>query len=341
MSNTETTTQPASRQVSLAKYQPQFADSLASAGLFPLRARGIQTLQINITRRCNQTCAHCHVDAGPSRKEEMSDAIIDRVQDILRSGRVRRLDITGGAPELHDRFEDLLDTAHAAGVDVLHRCNLTAIRTPPYRHLPEKFARQKVEIIASLPHFRAGQTNLQRGNGVFEKSITSLRELNELGYGREGSGRILNLVTNPTGAWLPGDQQELEKLWKKKLADGFGISFNQLFCITNMPIARFLDFLRSTDQLEAYMDSLLAAFNPVAAENVMCRDLISVGWDGTLYDCDFNQMLELPVKPNGESPPNILDTDWAALGEREIVTANHCYGCTAGAGSSCGGAVAD
>lgn len=302
-----------------------------------LTARSINTLQINITRKCNQVCTHCHVDAGPSRKEEMNDAVIDKIIDLLSDPRIKTLDITGGAPEMHSRFEDLITYASQKNKHVIHRCNLTAIDSKRYRHLPEKFAKLGIEIVASLPHYKQGKTDFQRGDGVFEKSIRSLHRLNELGYAREDNNLQLNLVTNPVGALLPGDQASLEKMWKKKLAQDFGISFNNLYTITNMPISRYLDFLVNSNQFDEYMSTLVNAFNPSAVPDVMCRDMISIGYDGGIYDCDFNQMLELPIQ--NTSSKNILGIDLDELVGREIVVANHCFGCTAGNGSSCGGQV--
>ncbi|HEY0137916.1 MAG TPA: arsenosugar biosynthesis radical SAM (seleno)protein ArsS [Nannocystis sp.] len=312
---------------------PDFAAHLAAAGLAPLRARAIEILQVNLGKRCNQTCQHCHVDAGPDRREVMPDAVVDACLDFLSRHDIPTLDITGGAPELHPRFRELVTRARALGRRVIDRCNLTITRLPNYADLPAFFAAHHVEVVASLPWYRATQTDAQRGDGVFEDSIAALRHLNGLGYGMPDSGLVLNLVTNPAGAFLPAGQAALERDWKRELQRLHGVHFNNLYTITNMPISRYLEYLERNHQLATYMQKLLAAFNPRAVAGVMCRDTLSVGWDGRLYDCDFNQMLDLAL------PGTILDADLATLATREIRTAAHCYGCTAGAGSSCGGAT--
>jgi radical SAM/Cys-rich protein len=316
----------------------RFEDALADAGLYPLRPTSIEVLQINVGRKCNQSCRHCHVDAGPDRTEMMSDAVMDRCLEIIEGTDIPVVDVTGGAPELHRRWRELVERATAAGKHVMDRCNLTITLLPNYSYLPEFFARHRVEVVASLPHYRQKSTDSQRGDGVFEESIEALRRLNALGYGREGTGLVLNLVTNPVGTFLPGRQQALEADWKRQMRRLYGIEFNRLFTITNMPISRFLEFLQESGRVEEYMERLVAAYNPAAAAGVMCRNTLSIGWDGRLYDCDFNQMLELPVHPH--APRTVFDFDLAALAEREIVLGPHCFGCTAGAGSSCGGATA-
>lgn len=317
-----------------------FTSHLETAGLWPLRSRSVDTLQINVGRRCNQTCAHCHVDAGPDRPEVMGDRIVEACLELLLATPIRTLDVTGGAPELHPRFREIVVRAAEGGRRVLHRCNLTAIRLPAHRDVPELLARHRVEIIASLPTYLARQTDRQRGEGVFDDSLAALRELNELGYGRPGGGLVLNLVTNPVGAYLPGSQASLERDFRRELERRHGVVFDRLFTITNMPISRFLEFLDESGNLEAYLTRLVNAFNPAAAENVMCRDLVSVGHDGRLYDCDFNQMLDAPV----ETGLSVVDAPPADLIERlarrRVSVGNHCFGCTAGAGSSCGGTVA-
>jgi radical SAM/Cys-rich protein len=315
-----------------------FEAALEASGLFPLRATGIDILQVNVGRKCNQTCRHCHVDAGPDRQEMMPDAVLDRVLEIIETTDVPVVDVTGGAPELHRRWRELVARSRAAGKRVMDRCNLTITLLPNYAYLPEFFAEHGVEVVASLPHFRQRNTDAQRGDGVFEQSIEALRRLNAVGYGREGTGLELSLVTNPVGTFLPGGQAGLERDWKQQMRRLYGIEFNRLFTITNMPISRFLEHLEETGALGEYMERLVAAFNPAAAAGVMCRGTLSVGWDGTLYDCDFNQMLELPVDPRG--PRTVFDFDLEALAGREIVLGPHCFGCTAGAGSSCGGATA-
>ncbi|HEX2080343.1 MAG TPA: arsenosugar biosynthesis radical SAM (seleno)protein ArsS [Longimicrobium sp.] len=314
-----------------------FESALMGAGLHPLRATEIDVLQINVGRRCNQTCRHCHVDAGPDRTEMMPDAVVDRCLEIIESTDIPTIDITGGAPELHRRWREMVVRARAAGKHVMDRCNLTITRLPNYAYLPEFFAEQGVHVVASLPHYRARGTDAQRGEGVFQESIDALRALNATGYGRVETGLQLDLVTNPVGTFLPGNQGALEAEWKRQMERLYGIRFNRLYTITNMPISRFLDFLDESGRLEEYMERLVTAFNPAAAAGVMCRNTLSVGWDGTLYDCDFNQMLELPVHP--AAPRTIFDFDLDALARREIVLGPHCYGCTAGAGSSCGGAT--
>lgn len=314
-----------------------FEEALEASGLFPLRAAGIDVLQVNVGRRCNQTCRHCHVDAGPDRREMMPDAVVDRVLEIVETTDIPVVDITGGAPELHRRWREIVARSRAAGKRVMNRCNLTITLLPNYAYLPEFFAEHRVEVVASLPHFRQRNTDAQRGDGVFEQSVEALRRLNAVGYGREGTGLTLDLVTNPVGTFLPGNQAALERDWKVQLRRLYGIEFNRLFTLTNMPISRFLEHLEETGKLEEYLERLADAFNPAAAAGVMCRGTLSVGWDGTLYDCDFNQMLELPVDPR--VPRTVFDFDATALARREVVLGPHCFGCTAGAGSSCGGAT--
>lgn len=322
-------------EVPLAK---RFDESLAPHGLWPLRATGIDILQINVGKKCNQTCHHCHVDAGPDKREVMSREVIEATLRFLDTHRIGRFDITGGAPELHPDFRELVERGAATGATVMHRCNLTAVLLPNYRDIPALLAKHKVEIIASLPYFQSRETDAQRGDGVFEESIETLRLLNGLGYGNGTSGLVLNLVANPVGSFLPGNQREMEAMYKREMQRKFGIVFDQLFTITNMPIARYLEWLEQKGQTHEYMTRLVNAFNPAAAAGVMCRNTLSVNFDGTLSDCDFNQMLELPV--HASVPQTIFDAEYAALSNREIVVGAHCYGCTAGAGSSCGGAVA-
>lgn len=326
----------------LASLGYDFDSQLRGAGLPQLRAASVDLLQVNLGKLCNQVCRHCHVDAGPDRTELMEDDVLDACFALLEAGRIPQLDLTGGAPELHPRFEDIIRRASALGVRVMHRCNLTAVRLKAYAHLPEFLAEHSVEIVASLPYYLATQTDSQRGDGVFTASLDSLRRFNELGYGQGDPERRLVLVTNPTGAFLPAKQESLEKEWKAELERRHGIHFDALYTITNMPISRFLEWLADSGNLKGYMERLCTAFNPAAAEGVMCRSLISVGWDGTLYDCDFNQMLEMPLASKG-ARPSLLDTRPADLVEelssRRIRTGAHCFGCTAGTGSSCGGAT--
>jgi len=294
-------------------------------------------LQINVGKRCNQTCRHCHVDAGPDRVEVMPPAVVDACFRFLEAHDIPTLDITGGAPELHPAFRDIVRRARATGRHVMDRCNLTITRLPSYADLPEFLAEHQVEVVASLPSFAARQTDAQRGTGVFEDSIAALRQFNALGYGVEGSGLLLHLVTNPVGAFLPGPQHALEADWKRELHRTFGIVFNRLFTITNMPISRYLQYLLDSDNLHGYMDKLVAAFNPAAIDGLMCRTTLSVGWDGRLYDCDFNQMIDLGT--SAESPQAIFEASYDRLASRRVAIGRHCFGCTAGSGSSCGGAI--
>lgn len=314
-----------------------FEAALTHAGLFPLDATGITTLQLNVGKLCNQTCRHCHVDAGPDRTEVMSKDTMDLCLRALARTDIPTVDITGGAPELNPHFRWLVEQARSLGRHVLDRCNLSVLLLPSQRDLGEFLAQHRVEVIASLPSYQTSQTDAQRGEGVFNKSMEALRLLNQLGYGKEGTGLTLNLVYNPVGAFLPPKQAGIEAQFRKELSTRHGVSFTHLYTITNMPISRFLEFLMQSGNYEGYMERLAAAFNPAAATGVMCRYTLSVGWDGALYDCDFNQMLELPVSQG--TPRHIRDFDSARLHHRRIVTRNHCYGCTAGSGSSCGGAV--
>lgn len=318
--------------------RPSFDEKLAQAGLGELRASGvIETLQVNVGKLCNQACKHCHVDAGPHRTEIMTRETMDQVLVAVRRYRIPKVDITGGAPELNPHFAYLVTEARAAGAHVLVRHNFTVQFEEGVNGLPHFFRENAVEIVASLPYFLAEQTNAQRGRGVFEKSLEGMRRLNGLGYGVEGSGLLLNLVYNPVGAYLPPGQAGIEADFKRELRARYGLEFNRLFTITNMPISRFLEMLRRTGNLEKYMEKLVQSFNPAAVPGLMCRSMLSVGWDGRLYDCDFNQMLELPLG-NGAGI-TIADADLDSLRNRAILTGQHCFGCTAGAGSSCGGAV--
>lgn len=314
-----------------------FDEKMRQSGLSPLHATGITVLQLNVGKLCNQTCRHCHVDAGPDRTERMSRETAEHCIAALAQTDIPTLDITGGAPELNANFRWLVEQARALDRHVMDRCNLSVLLLPSQADLAEFLAHHRVEVVASLPYYRAAQTDAQRGEGIFDKSIEALRLLNELGYGREGSGLLLNLVHNPVGAFLPPKQEAVEAQFRKELRTKYDVEFNHLYTITNMPVSRFLEFLVETGNYEGYMERLANAFNPAAAAGVMCRSTLSVGWDGTLYDCDFNQMLELRV--DSDAPSHIRDFEPARLHHREITTRNHCYGCTAGAGSSCGGAV--
>ena len=315
-----------------------FERRLNQAGLFPLHATGITVFQINVGKLCNQTCRHCHVDAGPDRTERMSRETAEQCIQTLAKTDIPTVDITGGAPELNPNFRWLVEQARGLGRHVIDRCNLSVLLLPSQGDLAEFLAQQRVEIIASLPSYNANQTDAQRGDGIFEKSIEGLRLLNRFGYGQPDSGLALNLVYNPVGAFLPPKQAAIEAQFRKELRSHHGVEFNHLYTITNMPISRFLEFLVESGNYEGYMERLVNAFNPTAAAGVMCRYTLSVGWDGRLYDCDFNQMLDLPVDHG--VPSHIRNFDPAQLHQRQIVTRNHCYGCTAGSGSSCGGTVA-
>lgn len=317
---------------------PSFALRLTQAGVFPLRASGITVFQINIGKLCNQTCRHCHVDAGPDRPETMSLETAKQCIDALAKTDIPTVDITGGAPELNPHFRWLVEQSRRLGRHVMDRCNLSVLLLPSQADLAEFLARHQVEIIASLPSYRASQTDAQRGDGVFEKSMEALRLLNRFGYGLSDSGLALNLVYNPVGAFLPPKQDAIEAQFKKELLTKHGVEFNRLYTITNMPISRFLEFLIESGNYDQYMTRLANAFTPAAAAGVMCRYTLSVGWDGRLYDCDFNQMLELPVDHG--APSHIRDFDPDQLHHRQIVTRNHCFGCTAGSGSSCSGSTA-
>lgn len=311
-----------------------FDEKLGGAPLF---AETIDTLQVNVGKVCNQACKHCHVDASPKRTEIMRREIVDEILRVLREFRIPTLDITGGAPELNPDFRRLVAEARKLSAKVIVRHNLTVMFEPNQTDLPEFFAESETEIVSSLPYFMPAQTDAQRGTGVFDKSIEALKKLNRVGYGvRENL--VLNLVYNPTGALLPPAQAAVEADFRRELKHRYDIRFNNLFTITNMPIARYLDWLRRSGNEASYMRKLVSAFNPATVSGLMCRRLISVDWLGNLYDCDFNQMLE--IRTDKKLPQTIFDFDLEKLANRAIVTANHCFGCTAGAGSSCGGAVA-
>jgi len=317
---------------------PKFVDKIKDAGYESLTPGKVEIFQINIGKLCNQTCAHCHVDAGPDRKEENMDrATLEKCLKIITDHKIPTVDITGGAPELNPHFKWFVESCHAKGVKVMNRCNLTVIMAnPKYHDLPEFFAANGVHVISSLPYFSKSRTDSQRGDGVFEDSIEALKRLNAVGYGIEGTDLILDLVYNPSGAFLPGEQSTLEAEFKRQLKRKFDIQFNSLFAITNLPISRFLDYLIESENYESYMTELVEAYNPMTLEGLMCRNTLSVSWDGYIYDCDFNQMLDLKVASNSQ---HIDDFDLESLQQRKIVLNQHCYGCTAGAGSSCGGEI--
>jgi radical SAM/Cys-rich protein len=319
-----------------ARAPVNFDERVRGAGL-ALRAGAVETLQVNVGKLCNQACRHCHVDASPKRTEIMSAEIAGQIIEAVGRHRFKVVDITGGAPELNPSFRRLVAASRAAGAHVIVRHNLTVMFEPGQADLPEFFRAHGVEVVSSLPYFLEQQTDAQRGQGVFARSLEALRRLNDAGYGIEGSGLALNLVYNPVGAFLPPAQSSIEADFKRELRARYDISFNNLYTITNMPIRRFLDYLRRTGNEERYMRKLVEAFNPQAVAGLMCRTLVSVDWTGRLYDCDFNQMLDLGVAPH--LPRTIAEFDPQKFAEREIVTAAHCFGCTAGAGSSCGGSV--
>ncbi len=317
---------------------PTFADKIKETNQFPLKAKKLEILQINVGYMCNQVCDHCHVDAGPDRKEIMTWETMEQCLEVIRKTGAHTLDLTGGAPEMNPNFRRFVKEASKAGIkDFIVRSNLTIIRAnKKYYDLPEFFKKHNVHVISSMPHWTRGKTDKQRGDGVFDKSIKALQELNAVGYGMPESDLRLDLVYNPSGAFLPGDQTSMEKDFKKALMEDFGIQFHHLFAITNLPISRFLDYLIASENYEDYMYQLVDAYNPMAVENVMCTNTLSISWDGWLYDCDFNQMLELKVNSKVK---HISDYNEELLEGRNIVISQHCYGCTAGSGSSCQGVV--
>ena len=317
---------------------PSFAERMNDLGHHPLRPTGVEIFQVNVGKMCNQVCKHCHVDAGPDRREIMTRETMQQCLDALKGTNVTTVDLTGGAPEMNPNFRWFVEELSAMGLHIMVRCNLTIIvANKRFNDLPEFFKKHKVEVVSSLPYFAAARTDAQRGEGVFEKSIRALKMLNAVGYGMEGSDLRLNLVYNPSGAFMPGDQLSLENQFKTKLKKGYDIEFNELYAITNLPVSRFLEYLVASDKYQDYMEELANAFNPAAALGVMCRNTISVSWDGYLYDCDFNQMLELKV---AEAPQHVANFDLEKLNNRPIIVNQHCFGCTAGSGSSCGGATA-
>jgi radical SAM/Cys-rich protein len=326
---------------SLSLAKGDFDAALASCGWADFRPADLEILQINVGRLCNMTCRHCHVDAGPDRiAENMDRETIDLCLAALDKTTAHTVDITGGAPELNPHFRDLVDQCVSRGKHVIDRCNLTILLVPRYADLPVWFAERGVEVVCSLPHCRKRNTDSQRGDGTFEKSIEALRRLNAAGYGHGDPRRRLTVMANPVGAFLAAPQAALEREWKAELARNHAITFDRLITLNNMPISRFLEWLLESGNLQEYMERLTNLFNPATVAGLMCRNTLSVSWDGTLYDCDFNQMLDLPVAAADGRRPHIRDFNPAALQARRIQTRRHCFGCTAGAGSSCGGVTA-
>lgn len=318
---------------------PTFRDRLAESGIKTLKPAALEILQVNVGYMCNQVCEHCHVDAGPDRKEIMTRTTMEQVLEVLKSSGAHTLDLTGGAPEMNPDFRWFVEQASAIGVeDLIVRSNLTIINAnKKYHDLPDFFKAHNVHVVSSMPHWTRGKTDKQRGNGVFDRSISALKELNARGYGLPESPLKLDLVYNPSGAFLPTGQQDMEKEFKKAMLEDFGIHFHNLFSITNLPISRFLEYLIASDNYEDYMYSLVEAFNPATAANVMCTNTLSVSWDGYLYDCDFNQMLNMPI---AHPARHISQFTGADIQDRNICISQHCYGCTAGSGSSCQGSIA-
>jgi len=309
---------------------PTFKNKISETNQFPLKAKTLEILQINVGYMCNQVCEHCHVDAGPDRKEIMTKETMQQILDVIKTTGAHTLDLTGGAPEMNPNFRWFVEEASKIGVqDFIVRSNLTIIRAnKKYYDLPDFFKKHNIHVVSSMPHWTRGKTDKQRGEGVFDMSIKALQELNAVGYGMPNSNLKLDLVYNPSGAFLPGDQMAMEKDFKKALLEDFEIQFHNLFAITNLPISRFLDYLIASENYEDYMFNLVEAYNPMAVENVMCTNTLSVSWDGYLFDCDFNQMLELPVNSKAK---HISEYKTELLEGRNIVISQHCYGCTAGA----------
>lgn len=314
--------------------QTKFSDQLKKTNLFPLQPTALEILQINLGKLCNQVCEHCHVDAGPDRKEIMTKEVLQSCLNAAKNSTIHTIDLTGGAPEMNPHFRWFVSELSKLKKKVIVRSNLTILTYKKYLDIPQFFKDNNITVISSLPCYTAENVDKQRGNGVFKRSIEALNRLNELGYGKKDSGLELNLVYNPTGPSLPPDQASLELDYKRELKELFNIEFNQLFAITNLPISRFLDFLLKENKYESYMDTLIESYNPMAAEQVMCRNTLSVGWNGLLFDCDFNQMLELGVASTSK---HINDFNNEKLQNRNIMLGQHCYGCTAGSGSSCQG----
>ncbi|MCH8569146.1 MAG: arsenosugar biosynthesis radical SAM protein ArsS [Balneolales bacterium] len=317
---------------------PRFGQLLEQSGLFPLKPSGIDIFQMNLGYMCNMTCRHCHVDAGPDRKEMMSRENLEHCIHAIDQIDAKTVDLTGGAPEMHPDFRWFVSQISKSGREIIVRSNLTILVTnPKYRSFPDFFKEHKLNVTCSLPFYNKFTTDKQRGVGTYDRSVEALKVLNEKGFGIEGTGLKLNLVYNPAGAFLPADQKALEADFKNNLRRKHGIEFNELFTITNLPISRYLEYLLESENLDTYMQKLVEAYNPSAAANVMCRNTLSISWDGKLYDCDFNQMLEIPV--DAADSAHIRDFNPELLMKRSVRINQHCFGCTAGAGSSCGGAT--
>lgn len=315
-----------------------FEEFLRSQDLFPLKPRAIDTLQINLGKMCNQTCEHCHVDAGPDRKEIMTKETMQECLIALKGSKIKTVDLTGGAPEMNPNFRWFVGQLFELGIHIIVRSNLTIIKAnKKYHDLPQFFKSHRIEVVSSLPCYTKENVDKQRGDGVFNNSIEALKDLNQIGYGIE-EGLILNLVFNPGGPSIAPDQKTLEGDYKKRLKEDFGIVFSSLYTITNLPISRFLEFLQAVGKTEEYMNKLIESYNPIAVENVMCRNLISVSWEGNLFDCDFNQMLEISIDKS--TSQHIRDFNAENLEQRTIAINQHCFGCAAGSGSSCSGSLA-
>lgn len=322
--------------------QADFEDCLADCGHDRLGPADLEIFQINLGRLCNMSCRHCHCDAGPDKWDQVMDReTVDSCLSALDRTSAHTVDLTGGAPEMNPHFRYLVESVVSRGKHVMDRCNLTILAHPEFKDLPEWFAERGVEVVCSLPHHGSRNTDAQRGDGAHAASIEALRSLNAAGYGFGDPRRKLTLVSNPTGAFLAGNQKVVEAEWKKRLEVSQGVSFDSLITLNNMPISRFLEWLQESDNLQDYMERLVGSFNPRTITSLMCRNTISISWDGGIFDCDFNQMLEIPAEGPGAGRPTIREFDPDHFRQRRIRTARHCFGCTAGAGSSCGGALAD
>jgi radical SAM/Cys-rich protein len=329
-----------SADLSGIEFKGDFDMALARATDGELRADEIEIFQINLGRLCNMACRHCHVDAGPDRWDQvMSRETVDACLQALDQTRAHTVDLTGGAPELNPSFRYLVEACVSRGKQVIDRCNLTVLLLQQNRDLPEWLASHGVEMVCSLPHFRSRSTDAQRGRGTFERSVEALRRLNRAGYGRGDPDLRLTLMVNPAGAYLNGNQSSMEREWKQRLQSEYQVSFDRLIALNNMPIARYLEWLETSNNLERYLELLVNAFNPATVDGLMCRNTISISWDGRIFDCDFNQMLDLESRLTGGQTMHVSDFDPKLLHGRQVVTGRHCFGCTAGAGSSCGGAI--